>query len=146
MPLHFCTYDSSLLTSNISCPQRLYQSSCDPPSLGCLSPLPNFSTMPHTQPTFTQTSNLAYRLRAPQPFTQTSRNTRTPRVTLVPPPCHAHTPSCNVCAMLCHPCVSLCSLLKFCGLAAWISLQPPDLDVHDIHIHKPSTRVVATIG
>src|ERR1035438_8914275 len=69
-----CTYDSSLLASNISRPQRLYPSSRDQPSTGCPSPLPNFSTTPHTQPTFT------HRLRAPQPLAPTSRNTRTPRV------------------------------------------------------------------
>src|ERR1039457_2436910 len=68
---HFtCTYDSSLLTSNISRPQRLYPSSRDLPS-GCLSPLPNFfNHTPHTANVQTRTSNLAHSLRAPQPFTQ----------------------------------------------------------------------------
>src|ERR1039457_6715483 len=48
-----CTHDSSLLTSNINCPQRLYPSSHDLPS-GCLCPLPNFFNHAHTRPTFTQ--------------------------------------------------------------------------------------------
>src|ERR1039457_5909113 len=62
-----CTYDSSLLTSNISCPQRLYPSSHDLPS-GCPSPLPNFfNHTPHTANIHTETGNPAYRLRAPSP-------------------------------------------------------------------------------
>src|ERR1035438_8669510 len=72
-----CTYDSSLLTSNISRPQRLYPSSCDLPS-GCPSPLPNFfNHAPHTANIHTQTSNPATDSGPPQPFTQTSCNTRT---------------------------------------------------------------------
>src|ERR1039457_3583995 len=77
-----CTYDSSLLTSNISCPQRLYPSSCDQPSTGCPSPLPNFSTRPtHGHHSHTDSG-------PPQPFAQTSCNAHTPCVMLVPPPCH----------------------------------------------------------
>src|ERR1039457_2138487 len=94
-----CTHDSSLLVSNISCPQRLYPSSHDPPS-GCLSPLPNFfNHAPHTWPTFTHKPATWLQTQGTQPFMQTLCNARTLCVTLVPPPCHASTPLHNVHAM-----------------------------------------------
>src|ERR1700690_1469573 len=85
-----CTHDSSLLVSNISCPQRLYPSSHDQPSTGCLSPLPNFFQPhpTHSQHSHTRTGNPALQTQGPQPFAQTSCNACTPCVMLVPPPCH----------------------------------------------------------
>ena len=56
-----------------------------------------FSTTPHTQPMFTHKPATWLQTQGTQPFMQTSHNTCTPCVMLVPPPCHAHTPSCNIC-------------------------------------------------
>ena len=98
-----CTYDSSLLASNISRPQRLYPSSHDQPSTGRPSPLPNFSTCPTHSHHHSHKPVIQLTDSGPPALRVTSRNACTPRITLVPPPCHTRTPSRNVCTTFVSP-------------------------------------------
>src|ERR1039457_793243 len=79
-----CTYDSSLLTSNICRPQRLYPSSRDQPSTGRPSPLPNFSTCPTHSRHHSHKLVIQLTDSGPPALHVTSCNARTPHVTLMP--------------------------------------------------------------
>src|ERR1039457_6032836 len=81
-----CTHDSSLPTSNISRPQRLYPSSHVQPSTGCLSPLPNFSTCPTHSCHHSHKPVIRLSDSGPPALRVMSRNACTPCVMLVPPP------------------------------------------------------------